>query len=86
MTIKRAAEMAIISQNACNLSGVAHSFSEVITAVRQELGNPSTGEVNEHPVCKLFLFQMASLAGILTHHTGYSEAHAACVKLMEGQQ
>lgn len=54
-------------QNACNLSGVVHSYSRIITEVRARLeleGNLSTEVVNHHPVCILFADKIADLTGI----------------------
>jgi hypothetical protein len=66
---KRLAEMAqevLFAQQACNLSGVIHSFSRTITELRDILQreNPigfSTTKLNEHPICVLYSSKIASL-------------------------
>jgi hypothetical protein len=60
------AEEALGVQNACNLSGVVHSFSTIITEVRTRLeaeGKGGTDAVNTHPVCILFADKVAHLTG-----------------------
>lgn len=58
-------QTAIDVQGACNLSGVVHSFSEIIKRVRKQLeseGPYSTEDVNRHPICRLFADKIQSLA------------------------
>jgi hypothetical protein len=65
-TWKELAQEAINVQDACNLSGVVHSFSRTITEVRELLraeGKESTDNINSHPVCVLFSSKIASLTG-----------------------
>lgn len=51
-------------QNACNLSGVVHSFSEVIQRLRELYKHKlSTDEINTHLICRLFANKIASLTG-----------------------
>jgi hypothetical protein len=61
-------------QNACNLSGVVHSFSDALTRLREIFENRkqwnsdfrySTTDINQHIVSKLFSSKIASLAGEL---------------------
>lgn len=56
------AKQAIAVQDACNLSGVLHSFLECVRWVREneELG---TEGVNHHPLVVLFASKVNSLAG-----------------------
>lgn len=60
-SIKDAAKDALMVQNACNLSGVAHSFLDAIAVIRES--GLSTAEINRHPVITLFLSKMVSLNG-----------------------
>lgn len=63
-------------QSACNLSGVVHSFSEVIERVWNEahrLGK-GTAWVNSHPICRLYAEQIAHLTG----ETDYFDASKIC--------
>ena len=67
---------ALHSQSACNLSGIVHSFSEVISRIWDEAQARGHGTdwVNEHPICRLYAEQIAWL----TRKTDYSRAHDAC--------
>lgn len=63
---KSMAQEALDVQDACNLSGVVHSFSRIITEVRNRLeldGTIGTEAVNRHPVCILFSDKIAHLTG-----------------------
>ena len=63
---KELAQVGLDVQNAVNLSGVVHTFSEVISEVRSRLegeGKGGTDAVNTHPVCLLFSDKIASLTG-----------------------
>lgn len=51
------------SQNACNLSGLAHSLVDVLGRIRCERGINGTGDVNRHPIVRLYCEQMLLLAG-----------------------
>lgn len=71
LTWKELAQTALDVQNACNLSGVVHGFSHIITCVRTRLeaeGKGGTDNVNKHPVCILFSDKIAHLTG--TQHFG----------------
>jgi hypothetical protein len=62
--MKDLAKDAIAVQDACNLSGVVHSFSKIMTELRvlaQEQGWSCTDKINRHPVCILFADKIASL-------------------------
>lgn len=81
------AREALDVQDACNLAGVAHSFSRVITdlcAVARERGE-GTEWVNTHPVSVLFSDKIASLS-----HSSLSEvfnhAYLACQDLARGNE
>ena len=54
---------ALAVQDACNLSGVVHSFARVFEIIRAEPGNHGTDYVNKHPVCVLFADKIAHLTG-----------------------
>lgn len=61
------AKLALDVQDACNLSGVVHSFCFVITDVRlrlREEGKESTEAINSHPVCVLFSSKIQSLTQV----------------------
>lgn len=65
MTLQEAAKEAIVVQDACNLSGVVHKFSQILTEVlwpearKQEKG---TDWVNRHPISIMFTDKIASLS------------------------
>ena len=83
MTIREAAELALVVQDACNLSGVAHGFSRVLTealwpeANRLGLG---TEYVNQHPVSQLFADKLADLARVRDMQS-FSKAYDDCKAL-----
>jgi len=76
---------ALFAQSACNLSGIVHSFSDVISKVWDEARAQGRGTdfVNRHSICRLFTEQIAHLTGAGTPMGGesdYSEAYEACEK------
>lgn len=82
-TVQEAAKLALDIQNACNLSGVIHTFCEVL----QDVVIPSTQatiDVNQHPITKLFASKIHDLAGMgLSDFDEYRRAYDACLKLAE---
>ena len=60
-TMKELAKLAIDVQDACNLSGVVHSFSTIISELRNDHNIQNTDELNHHPVCVMFASKIASL-------------------------
>lgn len=61
---KEMAKTAIQVQDACNLSGVVHAFSTIISEVRYRLeseNNGGTNNINSHPVCVLFSDKISHL-------------------------
>ena len=65
-TLKQMAQMAMDLQDACNLSGIVHTFSDVMKDLRGILSkeeNFSTEILNKHPICVLFTGKIASLTG-----------------------
>ncbi len=80
-TWKEMAQEALAVQDACNLSGVVHAFSTIITEVRTRLeseGKGGTNAVNTHPVCVLFSDKVAHLTGTqcLGHEDACGEAYS----------
>lgn len=55
------AREAIQIQDACNLSGVAHSFLDAIATIRNSASG--TREVNTHAIVTLYVSKFASLNG-----------------------
>lgn len=64
MTVQQAAQQALDVQDACNLSGVALSFSDILSNViwpeAHRIGK-GTDWVNQHPIVTLFLDKLNSL-------------------------
>lgn len=73
-------------QDACNLSGVVHSFSRAMTELREN-GINNTEELNTHPVCVLYADKIASLTNTQglseAIYPAYQEAVAAMHRLRE---
>ncbi len=81
-------EMALESQNACNLSGIVHSFSKVITKIHNEAREKGEGTeyVNTHPICRLYAEQIAYLSGSgndVANTGSWYEAYKACEERKE---
>lgn len=68
-TLQRAARAALDVQNACNLSGVLRTFVKAQEAVFDSCN--STEERNVHPITRVFMSKLASLARMECH--SYSE-------------
>lgn len=91
MTIQEAAAAALAVQDACNLSGVAMTFTKVCEAVREDLHSTKsfdTPTFNRHPVIVLFLDKMADLAGlhdIFPHGPteNFGRSYDACKRLAQ---
>ncbi len=69
--------MALLSQGACNLSGLAYSLAnamELIWQEARELGQ-GTDYVNSHPIVRLYLEQMTFLC-----HADYSASYKTCLE------
>lgn len=72
MTDKEIAQEALDVQDACNLSGVVHSFSRIMSALSEKgLG---TDAKNTHPAAILFASKIASLTGS-EHGSAFSSAY-----------
>lgn len=69
-------QTALDVQSGCNLSGIIHSFSRIISKVWEEAkeNHKGTDWVNEHPICRLFAEQISHL----TRNRNYNEAHDFC--------
>ena len=89
-TWKQLANEAIQVQDACNLSGVIHSFSNTIREVRELLENEgtlSTDIVNKHPICVLYSSKIASLTGSeigRSFHDAYCWAKELTTEIIPG--
>jgi len=85
-TIQQAALSALEVQNACNLTGVLHSYSNAMKIVREEshrLGK-GTDWINNHPISRLYADKVASLSGTQNWDTAEAnEAYADVESLAE---
>jgi len=72
-------ELAILVQDACNLSGVAHSFSKVVTKIWNEADRLGKGTdwVNTHPIVILYANKISSLSGS-ENFPSFSKAYKLC--------
>jgi hypothetical protein len=86
-TWKELAQVAMDVQSACNLSGVVHSFSDIIREVRARLdaeGKGGNDNLHKHPVCVLFATQIAYLTGC-ENGMNYSNAHNWAEEQIKGK-
>lgn len=74
-TLSELAREALEVQNACNLSGVVHSFSRVVSQLRACLPEAGTTEINEHPIVRLWVDKLASLSGTQNSSSWAMEAY-----------
>jgi hypothetical protein len=85
ITMKRAAELAISVQDACNLSGVVHSFSQVMSAVWKEAERTQKGTdwVNTHPITLMFVSKICDLSRYTygAEQANFGKAYDACKAL-----
>jgi hypothetical protein len=65
MLTKRDYQDAIDVQDACNLSGVVHSFDKIVSRIWDEAREKGLGTdyVNRHPIVVMFVSKLASLSG-----------------------
>jgi len=72
---------AITVQDACNLSGIVHSFSQVLIKVWVEARAQGKGTdfVNRHPISVMYSSKIASLTGSEVD-TMFAAAYAACME------
>ena len=82
-------QRAIDIQEACNLSGIAHSFSSVLPRILVEARMRAQGTewVNTHPISVMYTSKMVSLAGhdCLAGDVGFDEAYDACALSAKGK-
>lgn len=70
---------AIAAQSACNLSGLAHSLSSIVSRIWKEPDCNGTEYVNTHPIVVLYAAQIAFLSGLGVGGTfEYNEAYEVC--------
>jgi hypothetical protein len=75
---------AIAVQDACNLSGVAHNLSRIMTRLWDEARATGKGTdwVNKHPIVVLYAAKLYDLAGA---ERNYSAAYNICTAKADGE-
>lgn len=89
LVIKTLAQDAIQIQDACNASGIAHSLADVFVKLR-ECGITSTVILNRHPIVRMYIYKLMSLAGIWSADQRITDdfkiAYDMCKALSEGRE
>ena len=82
--LRSAHEWALLSQDACNLSGIVHKLSEICTLLWKEARRKGEGTdwVNTHPAVRLFAEQIHFLAS----KRDYFKAYEICRKEAQTEQ
>lgn len=86
MTLAKLAREALDVQNACNLTGVVHSFSRACSALRAALPGADTQTINRHPICVLWAAKIADLTGTDVSTERWADAWEACRALAESDE
>ena len=82
------AEKALQVQDACNLSGVIHTWSDVMTAlwkIAHEQGQGGTQWVNTHPIAFLFAYKAMALAGYEPLSAPFEQNYEQVLALVQGE-
>lgn len=88
-SLAKLARGALAAQNACNLSGVVHSFSQTMTELwaHAHANGEGTDWVNTHPVSILYSAQIAWLSsGAIADSDLYYKAHNACSEMVMAEE
>lgn len=62
-SVQALAQEVLGALDACNLSGVVHSFAHACTCLRHHYSNLGTEFINTHPICILYSVKIAGLTG-----------------------
>lgn len=81
--VQRWAREALSVQDACNLSGVVHRFSEILSEMCK-LGW-DTPKRNTHPVCQIWVDKLAALTRIQYDQSAVFAAFEKCDRLAKGE-
>ena len=75
--LRRAYGMALLSQGACNLSGLVHSLAYAVELIWEEARAQGQGTdyVNTHPIVRLYVEQMSYLC-----RADYSASYRTCME------
>ena len=85
MTLQAMAQAALDVQTACNLSGVAVTFGQVMLGLRALPECEGTEWANRHPIALLFADKIAELTGCYTGWQTITRAYDTCTKLAAGE-
>ena len=83
-TLKELAEEVYVAQDACNLSGVVHSWAASISRLRELLPSLDTNGVNSHSINTLWADKVALLTGACHNHL-VSGAYEEVNRLRKGE-
>ena len=87
-TLKQAAETALFVQDACNLSGVLRSMTDIVFEtlwpIAHETGK-GTDWVNQHPIVSLFLSKLSSLNRTQGDEIWFSRVYDEVDRLAHGE-
>jgi len=81
--LRDAAKAALDVQQASNLSGVVHSFSQVMTILRAHPDCTGTYWANTHSISVLFAVQIGHLTGIGANVNDYNRHYEECERLSQ---
>lgn len=87
-TMQELCQEAIAVQDACNLSGVVHTFSRAITDLRAILSASndfSTSKLNQHPISILYSSKIASLTGSEDNRSEYENSFSYAYGWVQSQ-
>jgi hypothetical protein len=79
------ARTAVEIQHAVNGSGLAHGLAEVHAELRRIYPGKPTEFFNQHPVVRLWVHQLAALAGVVRGIQEYHETYAQVTAMAEGR-
>lgn len=81
-TLKQLAREAIDIQSACNMLGLANSFSSTLYDLSRHV---AISEIRNHPITRLWVSKLHDLASMgISDLETYGKAYAACSVLAEG--
>jgi hypothetical protein len=80
-TLRQLARESLDVQDACNLSGVVHSYSRAMSRLWELLPGAGTQTINHHPIARLWADKCAHLTGTQTGIAWVGEAYAAVREL-----
>lgn len=78
-TLKQLAREAIDIQSACNMLGLANSFSSTLYDLNRHV---AISEIRNHPITRLWLYRLHELAGLgVADDDLYAVTYVACRQL-----